>query len=211
VRAAFGVYALGMRNPSLCRSGLTALLLSFVLALPGFAYDYPLTPSAIRDAYFLGTRQAASSPDFLKQYSRRIAELHQGTCTSEVRIETPFLQIVEYVGSMPNYSSQNAVKEFYDHPMPLRIFLNICYMREAPPPNSIKTKFIQNKKEILPVTDLRSAYAEPLNEYGNLPPNGERAKLEFDAKKLDSSTLTILIDTPDGQHTETEFDLQSLR
>jgi hypothetical protein len=200
-----------MRNPSLGVSSLTALLLSFVLASPGFAYDYPLTSSAIRDAYFLGTRQAASSPDFLKQYSRRIVELHQGSCTSEVRIETPFLQIVEYVGSMPNYSSQDAVKEFYDQPMALRIFLNICYMREAPPPKSIKIKFIQNKKEVLPATDVRSAYAEPVGKYGILPPNGERAKLEFDTKKLDSSTLTILIDTPDGQHAETEFDLQPLR
>jgi hypothetical protein len=200
-----------MRNPSLSRSGFTALLLSFVLVSPSFAYDCPLTPSAIRDAYFLGTRQAASSPDFLKQYSRRIAELHQGSCTSEVRIETPFLQIAEYVGSMPNYSAQDAVKEFFDHPMPLRIFLNVCYMREAPPPNSIKIKSIQNKKEALPATDVRSAYAEPVGEYGTLPPNGERAKLEFDAKKFDSSTLTILIDTPDGQHAEIEFDIQSLR
>jgi hypothetical protein len=200
-----------MRNPSLGRSGLTALLLSVFLASPGFAYDYPLTSSAIRDAYFLGTRQAASSPDFLKQYSRRIGELHQGNCTSEVRLETPFLQIVEYVGSMPSYSSQDAVKEFYDHPMPLRIFLNICYKREAPPPNSVKIKFIQNKKEILPATDVRLAYAEPAGEYGILPPNGEKAKLEFEGKKLDSSTLTILIDTPDGQHAESEFDLQSLR
>jgi hypothetical protein len=185
--------------------------LSFVLASPAFAYDYPLTSSAIRDAYFLGTRQSASSPDFLKQYSRSVADLHQGTCTSEIRIETPFLQIVKYVGSMPNYSSQDAVKEFYDHPMPLRIFLNICYKREAPPPNSVKIKFIQNKKEILPATDVRLAYAEPAGEYGILPPNGEKAKLEFEAKKLDSSTLTILIDTPDGQHAESEFDLQSLR
>jgi hypothetical protein len=200
-----------MRNLPSVHSSLTALLLSSVLASPGFAYDYPLTSSAIRDAYFLGARQAASSPDFLKQYSHSVAALHQGNCTSEVRIETPFLQIVEYVGSMPNYSAQDAVKEFFDHPMPLRIFLNVCYLREARPPNSIKIKFFQNKKEVLPATDVRSAYAEPAGEYGILPPNGERAKLEFDAKKLDSSTLTILIDTPDGQHAETEFDLRSLR
>ena len=84
-------------------------------------------------------------------------------------------------------------------------------MREAPPPNSIKIKFIQNKKEVLPVTDVRSAYAEPINEYGFLPPNGERAKLEFVPQSLNSSGLTVIIDTPDGQHARTEFDLQSLR
>lgn len=200
-----------MRKPSLGHSRLIVLFLNFVLASPGLTYDYPLTSSAIRDAYFLGTRQGGVTADILKPYSRRIADLHQGTCTSEVRTETPFLQIVEYVGSMPNYSAQDAVKDFSDRPMLLHIFLGICYMREAPPPNSVKIKFIQNKKEVLPMTDVRSAYAEPCCEYGILPPNGESATLEFDPKNLDHSTFTIRIDTPDDQHAETEFDLQSLR
>ena len=175
------------------------------------AYDYPLTQTAVRDAYYLGRRQGSVPPDVLKQYSHWVSDLHQGNCTSEARIETPFLQIAEYVGSVPNYSSQDAVKEFYDQPMVLRIFLNICYMREAPPPNSVRIKFIQNKKEVLPATDIRSAYAERFSETSFLRANGESAKLQFDPKKLDSSTLTIQIDTPDGQHAETEFDLQSLR
>lgn len=205
------VYASEMRNWSLALSSLSVFFLSFILATPDFAYDYPLTASTIRDAYFLGTREGGVSPDLLKKYSRGVPELRQGSCTSEIRIETPFLYIAKYVGSVPNYGAQDAVREFSDRPMSLRIFLELCYMREAPHPNSVKLRFIQNKKEIFPLTDVRSAYAEPAGEYGFLPPNGERAKLEFDPKKLDSSTLTIFIDTPDGQHAETEFDLQSLR
>jgi hypothetical protein len=179
--------------------------------LPGFAYDYPLTSGAIRDAYFLGTGQGGISSDLLKQYSRQVAELHQGNCTSEVRIETPFLQIAESVKSEPNYSAQDAVKDFSNRPMAVHIFLDICYMREAPPPNAVKIKFIQNRKEVVPDSDVRSAYAERFSETSFLPPNGERAKLEFDPKKLDSSTLTIRIDTPNGQHAETRFDLESIR
>lgn len=83
-------------------------------------------------------------------------------------------------------------------------------MREAPPPNSVKIKFIPNKKEVIPSTDIRSAYSERIGD-SFLPANGERAKLEFDPNKLDSSTLTILIDAANGQHAEIEFDLQSLR
>jgi hypothetical protein len=200
-----------MRNVPLNLVRLTALFLGFVLASPGFSFDFPLTDSSIRDAYFLGTRQSGVSPDVLKQYSRGIDELHQGNCISKARIETPFLQIAEYVGSIPNYSAQDAVKELSGRPTKLRVFLDICYMREAPPPNSVKLKFIQNKKEVLPATDVRSAFAERFSETSFLLPNGERAELEFDPKKLDSSTLTILIDTPSGQHAETTFDLQSLR
>jgi len=191
--------------------GILAIILSVTVSLPAGAYDYPLTSSAIRDAYFLGVRQGGLSPEFLSRYSRAVPDLREGNCTSEIRLETPFLQIVEYIGGVPNYSAQDAVKEFYAKPMKFRVFLNICYMRGAPPPNSVKIRILQNRKVIAPDSDIRSAYAEPISDISVLPPNGEKVQLEFDGKKIDSSTLSIRIDTPDDQHSETEFPLQSLR
>ena len=105
---------------------LNALFLGLILASPGFFFDFPLTDSSSREAYFLGTRQGGISPDVLKQYSHGIDELHQGNCISKARIETPFLQIAEYVGSIPNYSAQDAVKELSGRPTKLRAFLDIC-------------------------------------------------------------------------------------
>jgi hypothetical protein len=190
---------------------LLAVILGLAAALPAVAYDYPLTSSAIRDAYFLGARQGGLTPQFLSSYSHFVSELHQGSCTSEIRLETPFLQVVAYAGGVPNYSSQDAVKDFYDKPMKFRVFLNLCYMRGAPPPNSVKIKVIQNKKEIVPETDSRLAYAEPIDELSMLPPNGEKVELEFDAGKFDSSSMTVAIDTPNDQHVKFELDLQGLR
>jgi hypothetical protein len=190
---------------------LLAPLVSLGMAWPAVAYDDPLSPSAIRDAYFLGIRQGGLTPRILLPYSRFVSKLHEGGCTTEIRLETPFLQVVAYAAGVPNYSSQDAVKDFYDKPMKFRIFLNICYMRGAPPPNSVKIKVIQNKKEIAPETDTRLAYAEPINELSTLPPNGEKAEMEFDAGKIDSSPMTIAIDTPSDQHVLVEFDLEALR
>ena len=109
-----------------------ALILSLAVASPAVAYDYPLTTSAIRDAHFLGIRQGGLAPQFLASYSHFVSDLHQGSCTSEIRLETPFLQVVAYAGGVPNYSSQDAVKDFYDKPMKFRMILNICYMSGAP-------------------------------------------------------------------------------
>jgi hypothetical protein len=202
------------RNHQFCRSPFLksfALILSLAVAPPAPAYDYPLTSTAIRDAYFLGTRQGGLTPQFIASYSHFVSELHEGSCTSEIRLETPFLQVVAYAGGVPNYSSQDAVKDFYDKPMQFRIFLNLCYMRGAPPPNSVKIKVIQNKKEIVPETDTRLAYAEPIDELSTLPPNGEKVELEFDAGKIDSSTMAVAIDTPNDRHVKVELDLQGLR
>jgi hypothetical protein len=190
---------------------IVACALALLLAFPARGYDSALSPGAIRDAYFLGSRLGGVSSDLLKNYTWSIVELHERTCISKARIETPFLQVAEYSGSALNYSSQDAVKDFYERPMVLRIFLDICYMRQAPQPNSVNIRFIQKKKEIFPSADTREFYAEPINEYSNLPSNGERATIEFNPAKLDSSTLTVQINTPNGQRVETEFDLSSIR
>lgn len=192
-------------------SKLLAIIASLAIAVPAAAYDYPLSANSIRDAYFLGRRQGGLSPQVLAPYSQFVSDLHQGSCTSEIRIHTPFLQIAAYAGGVPNYSAQDAAKDFYDKPMKFRMFLNLCYMRMAPPPNSIRIKVIQNKKEIVPETDTRVAYAEPIDELSTLPPNGEKVELEFDAGKIDSSTIAIAIDTPNDQHVNVELDLQALR
>jgi hypothetical protein len=187
------------------------LLLALFLALPVNAYDdVTLSASAIRDAYFLGRRQGGLTPDILARYAHWFPELKEGTCTSQVRLETPFLQVADFAGKSPNYSSQDAVERFYGKPMVFRVYLDICYKPKAPL-NAIRIKVTQNKKEFVPLSTESSPYYERVTELATLPANGERVQLEFKSGQIDSSTLTIRIDTPDKQHAEVEFDLQDLR
>jgi hypothetical protein len=188
-----------------------ALLLALLLAYPVSAYDdISASASAIRDAYFLGTRQGSLTPDLLARYAHWIPELKEGTCMSQVRLETPFLQVADYASKAPNYSSQDAVQQFYGKQMVFRVHLDICYKPNAPL-NAIKIKVIQNKKEIAPLSAESSPYVPRVNELATLPANGERVRLEFKSNQIDSSTLVIRIDTPDDQHAEVDFDLQALR
>ena len=188
-----------------------ALLLALFLAFPVGAYDdIPHSASAIRDAYFLGTRQGGVTPETLARYAHWIPELKEGTCTSQARLETPFLQVADYSGKAANYSSQDAVKEFFGKEMVFRVYLDICYKPNAPL-NAIKIRVTQNKKEITPLSEESSPYIPRVTELTTLPPNGEQVRLEFKSSQIDSSTLTIRIDTPDKQHAEAEFDLQTLR
>jgi hypothetical protein len=186
-------------------------LLSAILALPASAYVSSLSAQEIREAYFLGARQGSLGPSFLAMYNRRIPELKAGTCTSQARVETPFLQVADYASKSVNYSAQEAVKDFYGKPLVFQMYLNICYAAQASAPHSIRIQVSQNKKEIIPLSDKRSPYAEPADDGSYFPNNGEQAKLEFASNKLDSSTLTIRIDTPDGQRGSAEFDLQTIR
>ncbi len=197
--------------PSHTHHNWLALLLALFLAFPVSAYDdIPHSASAIRDAYFLGTREGGVTPEILARYAHWIPELKEGTCTSQARLETPFLQVADYAGKSANYSSQDAVKEFYGKQMVFRVYLDICYKPNAPL-NAIKIKVIQNKKEITPLSEESSPYVPRITKLTTLPANGEQVRLEFKSSQIDSSTLTIRIDTPDKQHAEADFDLQTLR
>ena len=188
-----------------------AFLLGLFLASPVSAYDdIPHSASAIRDAYFLGKREGGVTPEILVRYAHWIPKLKEGTCTSQVRLETPFLQVADYAGKAANYSSQDAVKEFYDKAMIFRVYLDICYKPNAPL-NAIKIKVFQNKKEIVPLSTESNPYVPRVDELASLPANGEQVRLEFKSTQIDSSTLHFRIDTPDEQHADVDFDLQTLR
>lgn len=191
---------------------LTSAVLTLLFVFPAWGYDFPLSSNAIRDAYFLGTRQAVAGSNFLLEYRHTIPTLKVGeNFVTRVRIETPFLQVADHASKALNYSAQAAVKDFYDKPAVFRMYLEICYMQDAPLPNAVTITVLQNDKEIPPKSDDRSAFFPATDPYTYMPNIGEKVKLEFDPQKLDSSTLIVRIDTPDGQHGKTEFDLQSLR
>ena len=67
---------------------------------------------------------------------------------SRVRIETPFLQVAAHASRALNYNAQDAVKDFYDKPVVFRMTLEICYMVDAPKPNSVRITVTQNGKQI---------------------------------------------------------------
>lgn len=192
------------------RFDLGVFLLTIALAAPVRAYDFPLSPVAIREAYFLGRRQPSLGGKFLAQYTQAIPNLRAGAFVSEVRIETPFFHVALLASKKLEYSAQDALIDFQDKPLPFLIFLDVCYKSDAPP-RSVKIRVIQNKKELLPLSADSSPFYPATDKRHRIPSVGEKVQLELNPGQLGSSDLTILIDTPDGQHAETQFDLAALR
>jgi hypothetical protein len=184
--------------------------MSFLIVRTACGYDFPLSASAIRDAYFLGIKGPNQGSTFLGEYTHAVNQFKVGGCTSEITLETPFAQVARHASKAVNYSAQDAVKEFLGKPAVFRMHLNICYLAGAPE-KAIKVAFLQNKKNIQWTSENRSAYYPPSDETTQMSNNGERIDLEFPADRIDSSEFTIRINTPDGQHAETVFCLESLR
>jgi hypothetical protein len=191
------------------RFGFSAFLLVLAIALPAFAYEYPLSSEAIRDAYFLATRPGHESAQFISLYTHTLPEFKVGSYTTIVTIETPYLQVAEQVRLKINYHAQDAVAEFFGKAQDFRIQMDIYFWRSIS--DSVKVNLIQNDKEVVPRSIKRSSIYPMADEYYQGGSIGEHLEIECAPEKIESSVLTIKLVLPDGRKTQTKFDLADLR
>jgi len=192
-----------------------ALALALAIVPAAFAYEYPLSPSVIREAYFLGSGPKGASTGFYSKYIHNLAIPATAPPASYVSIETPYLQIAEHSRNTPNYDAQDAVKEFQNKPMTFRIFAEVYYKPRDSDGGSgrhdIRIRLVQHAREI----DTEVADRWDLNTFRDAATSaksvGQHVELECRAEKIDSSDLTVDVDTPDGQHAETTFDLSEIK
>jgi len=205
--------------------GFSAFLVVLAMAPPVFAYEYPLTLEAIREAYFLGSGQKSKNADFYSQYSHSLGDAKADPPGSINTIDTPYLQIAEHSRDTSNYHAQDAEKDFFQKPAEFHVFLNIYFKPvEADDSNTgksasdgadskkgMRVKLMQHKKEIA----CRTVESYPLYPFHNASTlaehDGEYAEISCDAAKIDSSVLIVTVETPDSQQVETEFDLAEIK
>lgn len=100
-----------MRSPITQFLALVAVLL--ILVPPGFAFDTPLSPEAVRDAYFLGQHNDQNTMAFFSQYLRTLSAPDSGPYIAEVEVYTPYTQIVETSRRRSmGYSAQQAELDY---------------------------------------------------------------------------------------------------
>jgi hypothetical protein len=191
------------------RFGFSAFLLALAIALPAFAYEYPLSSDSIRDAYFLARRPDRESVRFLSAYTHKVPEFKVESNTSNVIVETPYVQVAEEVRLRINYHAQDAVAEFFDKPKNFRIHMDIYFLRGIS--DSVTVNLMQNGKEISPRAVERSSLYPASDEYYTPGTIGEHLEIECDPERIESSPLTIKIGLPDGRKAQTKFDMADLR
>jgi hypothetical protein len=96
------------------RPGMTCFLSALVLcaSCAALAYEIPLQPNSIRDAYFLG-QDNDRAKSFFASYTKSLPVPKTGPSVSEVRLYTPYAQVVE--ASQKNtldYSAQDATQAY---------------------------------------------------------------------------------------------------
>jgi len=210
------------------RTGALALVLVAAQALP--AYEHPLDPHSVREAYFLGNRKDDKTAKFLTQYVKRLPLPKTGPHVAEIELRTPYEQAVLRAAQAPgSYSTQDAEQDYAARPdlIVVRVRINLtptypAYIAEG------KGKLRERPEDFWRECSIQLAQGEritrksvagrPLYTSGYRTPcpvgcalDGAEVLLEFDASRIRSEPVKIEVLTPDGQTVEAEFDLRDLR
>ena len=205
-------------------------LVAFVamFAAPLFAYEYPLSDTAIRKAYFLGAARNRDTQEFLAQYTHVLPMPKSGPHVAEITLDTPYARIVQYSTTARNFSAVDAVAKFLNAPAMVRVRVRIdltasytsiissdakgAHLRPDDFWRDFKVKFMQDGTEF----PAQRVKGEPIY-FGSSPDGGGSTLsgaivwLDYPARHVASNTATVEVLTPDGQHVRSDFDLRRLR
>ncbi len=195
------------------------ILLAFSAAAAS-AYEWPLSPESVREAYFLGRRNDDKTREFLARCVKRLPLPKSGPHVSEIEIGTPYKQVVLRARQALNYSAQQAEQEYRQRPpvFLVRVQINVTptyrpNLLVARPDEfwrGFQTRLVQ-KEAIAPKgISGRLLYSYP--SYGQSAwVRGAEMFVEFDVTQISSAPVRIEVLTPDGQTAQAEFDLRDLR
>jgi len=206
------------------RFGLSALVMA-AIAVPIFAYEYPLSSTSIRAAYMLGSRNDEITTEFLARYKHSLPMPKTGPHVAVISVETPYAEIVELGKTDMNKDIQGTEKEFAGREFPFIVrVVDLTDNYPGPPPGNpngphvpmpnferdFQIRLVQGKKEI-PAESIEVSLL-----YSDAVPNldqisGAIIELRYDTDKIDSyDDATVKVHTPDDQDVETTFDLGHL-
>jgi hypothetical protein len=216
-----------------------ALAAGLSLASSAWAYEVPLSPSALHDAWVLGQRNDQATAEFLAPYSQQFnATSTQNTPqVAEIQVLTPFAQVVDQ--SRQNlsgrYTEQQAVQAYHhqgDTVMVLiRLMLPGAYPQserspQAPPastrgqnavlrPENFWQNFqfaVKQNGKVLATRSVsnKAVYSSATNAVPATL-DGQTVWLEYEAKGVAAEEITVDVTSPDAKTITTNFDLKKLR
>jgi len=91
----------------------SAVALSLLLIPSAFAFDTPLSPEAVREAYFLGQHNDQATLSFFSRYVKTLPAPDKGAYIAEVEVYTPYAQVIEASRRRTgSYSAQQAELDY---------------------------------------------------------------------------------------------------
>jgi len=223
------------------RAFTASFLACFLLLSPMLAYDTELSDTAVREAYFLGQRDADKLHNFFAPYTKNLPFPKNGPYISEIRLLTPLAQVVQVSSQVTSgYSAQQAQIDYKRRGDSLLLVVKIEFTPTygaiiAPDPkahdsagHATGTKGITLRtedfwKEFRYGLKQKEDWFIPRSIHGEGQYSasdgsasggglvGAWVYVEYDAANVPSDDTEVHVYTPDNQEVTVTFDLAKLR
>jgi hypothetical protein len=206
-----------MNARTIARRFFSILAVASILAEPAIAYEYPLSSTAIRDAYFLGSGDPVKLGNFLEQYAKHYPVAKSGQYVASIRWETPYYILAEYVSqasALASYHAPDAEQEFLGKPGLCRVRVEIYYGISSTYTGPYQTNYTIQLKQHDKEIPIKRTWTEGMVSTDNSGPiiPGVYLTAEYSADDIDSEApATVEVLAPDGNNVTETFDLDSLR
>jgi len=206
-----------------------------LLALTVSAYEAPLSPASLHEAWTLGQRNDQATANVLNAYIKEITEKVGGEPRiAEIEILTPFAQVVdESRQNSSNFSEQQAIESYHKRGdtivVSVQLMLPAVYPKEDSPaptpstsqknaplrPENFWQSFHFNLKQhekVIPIRTTRSKpiYSAPTKDAPSVL-DGATVWLQYDSKDVASEQAVVEVITPGSKTITATFDLNKLR
>jgi len=198
------------------------------------AYQYPLMPDAVHEAYVLGRRNDRATADFLAPYISPCSGAEVTCFVTQVKVLTPFAKVVDLTrrNGSSGYTEQQALKDYQQRGDTLSVQIKLVLpaanrpresnraqnpseMSSALRPENFWRNFRFDLKQRGRVVAPRSIHSNPIY---SMPAKGTKSVLDganvmlvYSVKDVASEGATIEVRTPDLKTITFIFDLKKLR
>ena len=207
-----------MTTSKIPRSCFAILAVVSTFAQPVFAYEYPLSSTAIREAYFLGSGDASKRVLYAEKYVKRYATPKTGDYVGLVDFETPYMVIAQEIAQKgDDYHAPDAVQDYLGKPQVCRVRVDVYWGlnpaaaftgRSNRDVTGYRMRVTQEGREI----PAKARWTESMLTGASAPVDtGIAIYREFDAEDVRSGPVTVEVSGVDGQILTETFDLDSVR
>jgi hypothetical protein len=206
---------------------------ALLLCQPLFAFQTPLSDTAVREAYFLGQRHDQSVSDFFAKYAKTLPLPQYGPYISAVRFLTPYAQVVSLSGNKSaGYSAQQAERDHHADAETVTVSVDIYLTDSYGPflaapsdsrsgsPAGLTPRSSDFWRDFAVSVSSDSRTLSPQDTSGQPIYNcsesgcslvGATVTLTFAASKFPPESVTVNVVPPEGDEVNVDFDLTSFR
>ncbi len=183
-------------------------LLAALAAQPVIGFSYPLSPEAIRDAYFLGTGDATKRAGVFAKYTRTFPAPTAGPYVATILFETPYIAVTDEIAQRAaNYHAPDAEQDFLGKPESCHVIAQVDF-----PYNEYDGFTVQLFQAGKKIESLSKQGTFLYTDEEGPAPVGIQMDVEYAPDEIDTDrTVTVQVAIDGGPTTRATFDLSQLR